>query len=900
MKEVHTQAEEIDGYLHNHSVLGTVRTLGMASDNIMECLRGNLSCEDQFLTDELERIRQSCEAAIVYVMDTDGLVVASTTYGPDNSETLRGNNYSFRPYFTQALQGHDVVYPALGITTNKRGIYYSSPVYCICSGDCFNKIIGVTVVKIPLEKVDSILAATDHPAVLVSPLGNVFSASDPDWIFKQVFSAFSEVSGTLPNNPMDFNDPLPLGFDLNQTRLFIKDREHMVERMDLHLADETGPWKLFVLAPTADYYSAWDLCLPGLAVLLLHVFIAFVWIYKKSTGQAQCALREREQWYRVLFESSDNATFIMSQNKFIECNERTLDIFGVTREQILGYGPGRFSPEFQPNGIRSSEMAAHYLSRATDGERLRFEWRHTRLDGNEFDAEVTLNRVDLSGKIFIQAAVRNITDQKKAEQIRLEHSRHLKQIINASPVPTLVLDKNHRVTHWNKAIMNLTGIPVGEIVGTDQHWAAFYRQSRPILADLILNETSEKDISNIYGEQLRVSSIAEGAYETEAFFPDMGSKGRWLFFTAVPLKDMEGQIIGAIEMLQDITDRKHYEEDLHRAKEDVADAWAHTEAVNRKLELAAEQSRIMAKEAIQASKSKSEFLANMSHEIRTPMNAIIGFSDVLAEEDLNEDQRQYVETIRNSGEHLLGIINDILDFSKIEAGKLETEIMECSLWSLIDQAESLIRSAAEAKGLEFHVHRASDLPAQIWTDPARVRQCLVNLLGNAVKFTEQGSVSLDVQMERTEKVSFLRFDVKDTGVGIAEDKLSGIFEAFSQADTSHSRQFGGTGLGLTITRQLAQLLGGSVSVESHVGEGTTFTLRIPTNAGLDKPSFPQADSECGDDLCAVRIQVEELTRVFDSVSHAQTDGSPAQDPCPVSSEENRSKETSDAGLNQAT
>ncbi|MBN1819056.1 MAG: response regulator, partial [Sedimentisphaerales bacterium] len=859
MKTVRTQAAEMDRYLRNHDVLGAVRTLGTAGANIRRILQDQETPDDNALSEELQHVCRQCEASLIYIMDTEGVVVACTPYGPGNTQTLRGNNYRFHPYFTEALQGHDGVYPALVATTSKRGIYYASPVYSIRPQESPNEILGAVVIKMPLDRVDSILAGMEYPSALVSPEGIVFSASNPDWIFKKAFFSFSLIPPKQPDASSsdtitDFRHPEPLAFDLNQTRLILQGREHIVARMDLNLADETGRWKLIALAPTASFYSGQTLWYSAVAVLLLHILVALIWTARLKTGQALRALREREQWYRVLFESSDNAVFIMSQGKFIECNERTLVIFGCTREQIVGQGPERFSPAFQPNGIPTPEMTAPYLARATKGEKLRFEWRHCRLDGTEFDTEVTLTRLDLSGQIFLQATVRDITDRKQMERIQFEHHRRLSQIVEASPVPTLVLDKNHHVTHWNKALVNLTGMDAPRIVGTDRYWEAFYRKPRPILADLILDQTGQEAFLAYYGETLRASSVTQGAYEAEAFFPDMKPNGRWLFFTAAPLQDMQGQVIGAIEVLQDITDRKHYEEALCRTKEDAAEAWAQTEMVNRKLELAAEQAKLMANEAIQASKSKSEFLANMSHEIRTPMNAIIGFSDVLIEEGLTDEQKQYVEMIRSSGRHLLGLINDILDFSKIEAGKLETEIIDCSPVDLIEQVESFIRPSAEAKKLAFQVDLAEELPSLVRTDPARVRQCLVNLLTNAVKFTDQGHVALRVQLEHKQEALFLRFDVEDTGIGIEEEKLAEIFTAFSQADTSHTRRFGGTGLGLTITRQLAQLLGGSVTVQSQPKEGTLFTLRIPANIELhehpllrksvspdENPSSPETD-----------------------------------------------------------
>jgi len=241
-------------------------------------------------------------------------------------------------------------------------------------------------------------------------------------------------------------------------------------------------------------------------------------------------------------------------------------------------------------------------------------------------------------------------------------------------------------------------------------------------------------------------------------------------------------------------------------------------------------------EAESANQAKSLFLANMSHEIRTPMNGIIGFADLLAEEELISEQRNYVNTIRKSGQQLLQIINDILDFSKIEAGKLDVELIAYSLPQIIETVDSMMRPNAATKGIEFEVVYRNSLVDMIKTDPVRLQQCLINLINNAIKFTEKGHVHLIVGLDRIEGELFVQFDVEDTGIGIPEDKQAAVFEAFSQADVSTTRKFGGTGLGLSITKQLTGLLGGKMSLKSVFGKGTTFTMLIPARVNVEEPA----------------------------------------------------------------
>ena len=241
-----------------------------------------------------------------------------------------------------------------------------------------------------------------------------------------------------------------------------------------------------------------------------------------------------------------------------------------------------------------------------------------------------------------------------------------------------------------------------------------------------------------------------------------------------------------------------------------------------------EKALVLAMEKAEAAnQAKGYFLANMSHEIRTPLNAIMGFSHLLADADLPTEQKQYVDIIVNSGNNLMRLINDILDFSKIEAGQLDVEVLEFSLDDLLNEIELLMKNKAEEEGLDFKIIQTDALPALIKTDPNRLQQSLINLIGNALKFTETGHVYVRVSTEKKDNLMHIRFDVEDTGIGIPLERQEEIFELFAQGDMTTSRKYGGTGLGLTITRQLARLLNGELTLTSEPGKGSTFSLFYP-------------------------------------------------------------------------
>ncbi len=336
--------------------------------------------------------------------------------------------------------------------------------------------------------------------------------------------------------------------------------------------------------------------------------------------------------------------------------------------------------------------------------------------------------------------------------------------------------------------------------------------------------------SGYYADEQRIVETGEPLINREEPCVDPATGAwKWILTTKVPFRDGAGNIRGLVGLGRDITENRLVAERLREAKESA-------EAANR---------------------AKSEFLANMSHEIRTPMNGIVGMTELALDTDLTPEQREYLGMVRSSAYSLLTVLNDILDFSKIEAGKLDLESIEFDLRDSLETATRTFAIPAQQKGLELACDIRPEVPARVVGDPTRLREIVMNLVGNAIKFTERGEIGLEVRVEDEatpvgEGAVALRFTVWDTGIGIPEDKRQVIFQAFSQADGSTTRRYGGTGLGLTISARLVEMMGGRIWVESKPGEGSRFHFTCRLGLGANEPSAPPAGQET---LAGARVLV---------------------------------------------
>ncbi len=376
-----------------------------------------------------------------------------------------------------------------------------------------------------------------------------------------------------------------------------------------------------------------------------------------------------------------------------------------------------------------------------------------------------------------------------------------------------IIDTTFNILRANRAFADLCKLDVREVVNRKCH-EVLHGFSEPC-----------KNCPNI-------DSIATKKTETrQVWEPKLNMH---LEMTTFPVLEANGTIKTSVCLIKDITEANKAQQALQEAK-------TQTDLTNKQLEQAIEKANELARQAEQANNAKSEFLANMSHEIRTPLNSIVGFADLMSEEKLSDSQVEYIEVLRRSAKNLTRIIDDIFDFSKLNDGAFKIRPENCDLNKILAQVGLLMREKAVKKGLYFELIRNGALPAEVFLDGDRLMQCLVNLIDNAIKFTESGNITVSVSVEKNNGDDLLVFDVEDTGIGIPEDKIETIYDSFTQIDSSSNKKYEGTGMGLAITRQIVHLMNGTLTCQSRQQQGSVFSLAVPANSNFK--STQQAEND---------------------------------------------------------
>jgi len=545
-------------------------------------------------------------------------------------------------------------------------------------------------------------------------------------------------------------------------------------------------------------------------------------------------LSQREQLkagalQRAIFNSA-NFSSIATDAKGV------IQIFNVGAERMLGYTAAEVMNKITPADIsdpqelivRAKWLSAELATAITPGfEALVFkasrgiediyELTYIRKDGSRFPAVVSVTALRDAQDLIIgylligtDNTARKVVEeeQKKSDQRLRDQQFYTRSLIESNIDALMTTDPSGIITDVNKQMEALTGSTRDELIGAPFKDCFTEPDRAEAAINLVLSEKSVTDYE--------LTARARNGKETV------------VSYNATTFYDRNRTLQGVFAAARDVTEQKRVELELNEARA-VAES---------------------------ASQTKSDFLASMSHEIRTPMNAIMGIADLLAQTDLSAQQDKYVQIFRRAGDNLLNLINDILDLSKVEASQLE---LEHTSFELVEQTEiviAMVGARAQEKGLALTYEIAPDVPKRVIGDPTRLRQVMMNLLGNAIKFTASGAVFLKIEPDGDPLLpTSIRFCVQDTGIGIPADTLPRVFERFTQADSSTTRRFGGSGLGLTISRRLVELMGGRIWVESRVGEGSAFSFSVPLEVETTAPSAATITEGASTDLPLTPLRI---------------------------------------------
>ncbi len=508
--------------------------------------------------------------------------------------------------------------------------------------------------------------------------------------------------------------------------------------------------------------------------------------------------KRSEERFRLIFDDSREPHFLVDSGGIVECNAAAVRMLGVGgREELIGGDFRRFWPETQPDGRATAAIAEQVAREARSGRTSRVNLTKVDSRGKRFVVEVSTSSLKLDNHADTMLVVWRDLREVEAARNKLSTSENRYQhLVETLHQIVYQADIEGNWTYLNPAWERVTGFSVDETLG--EHYSHFIAsEDLPKLKEIRSRELSGENAFTKFDVRLRSRN---GRYRTVE---------GW----CRPLIDEVGDIVGTTGILTDETERLQVQRDLETAKEAA-------EAANR---------------------AKGEFLAVMSHEIRTPLNGVLGFADLLRQTPLSKTQDEYLRTIRGCGDSLLTLIDDILDFSRLESGHMELEQRPVQLRESVEGVLDVHSHRANDKGIEIVGSFAADLPMEIRGDVTRLRQVLSNLVGNAVKFTDEGHVLLRgwVAAREGDKVE-LAFRVEDTGPGIPPDKVGKLFHPFVQADASMSRRYGGTGLGLAICRRLVEAMGGSIAVGERAGRGTAIEFSIvveESEAAVPEPKW---------------------------------------------------------------
>ncbi len=546
--------------------------------------------------------------------------------------------------------------------------------------------------------------------------------------------------------------------------------------------------------------------------------------------QTDLALKESEARYRILFEANPLPMWVFDAETldFVAVDDAAIRHYGYNREEFLSMKVTDIRP------VNERERLKSVVTKVDDSVCDYGIWKHITKDGREIWVEITAQLIMFEGRKAVITLANDVTERLRVEQQLYKLSMAVEQ----SPESILITDLNATIEYVNDAFTRNSGFSREESIGKN---ISFIQ--------------SKKTPVHIY-QELWASLKAGQIWEGEFINRRKDGTEYDEFSIIAPVKDKQGVITHYAAIQEDVSEKKKLNAELAQHRHHLEQLVLQRTAELEEAKTAAEAANV----------AKSAFLSNMSHEIRSPMNAVLGFCYLLEHQDLPEESLCLVHKIHNSGKALLSIINDILDFSKIEAGRLEIENQPFKLNELIENIANFMSACAGSKNLELTVTPPLNVNSLVG-DEMRLQQVLVNLLSNSVKFTEKGEIELNISVESEQDGKiYLRFSVRDTGIGISLEQQQSIFEAFSQADSSISRRFGGTGLGLAICQQLVAMMGGHLNIKSELGVGSEFWFVLPLERYSDetqnKIEVDHLRVLVVDDCETVRIALQRLISSF--------------------------------------